>query len=91
MNSKHDVTRLVATMIGALVGGAFGFWAFLMVYRMYEETIVSSGALILLTVLLFCGGGLVGGGYLLLSLHVWYEKRVRKREDDTPKYGRKKR
>lgn len=91
MKSKREVTRLIATMIGAVAGGAVGFWAFLMAYRMYEETIAASGALILLAVLLLCGGGLVGGGYLLLSLHVWFEKRAGKKDDEQPKYGRKNR
>lgn len=91
MKSKAEVTRLIATMIGAVVGGAVGFWAFLYVFKEYDEFITSSGAITLLAVVVICGGGLVGGGYALLALHMLIERRMEKSEDDTPKYGRRNR
>lgn len=91
MESKADVTRLVATMIGAIVGGALGLWGFLYVFKEYDELIASSGLMVLLAVVVICGGGLVGGGYALLSLHMWIERRMEKSDDDKPKYGRKNR
>lgn len=91
MKTKADVTRLIATMIGAIAGGAVGLWGFLYAYKEYDELITSSGAMTLLAVVVICGGGLVGGGYALLSLHMWIERRMEKSEDDKPKYGRKNR
>lgn len=91
MKTKAEVSRLVATMIGAIVGGALGLWGFLYVFKEYDDVLGTSGGLVLLTVVVICGGGLVGGGYALLSLHMWIERRMKKSEDDKPKYGRKNR
>ena len=87
-----DITRLVSTMVGALVGGAIGLYGLLATFEYYDEMISRGGILPLLVVLLFCGGGLVGGGYAVLSLHLWREKVAqRKKEASKKKYGRKKR
>jgi len=87
-----DISRLLLTMVGALVGGAVGLYGLLATFNYYDEMISKGGILPLLVVLLFCGGGLVGGGYAVLSLHVWREKVAqRKKEASKKKYGRKRR
>ncbi len=89
---SKDISRLIFTMIGALVGLAVGLYGLLATFKYYDEMISRGGILPVLVVVLFCGGGLVGGGYALLSLHVWRENVAqRKKEASKKKYGRKKR
>ncbi len=87
-----DISRLLLTMVGALVGGAVGLYGLLATFEYYDEMVSKGGILPLLVVVLFCGGGLVGGGYAVLSLHLWRERVAqRKKVAGKKKYGRKKR
>ena len=85
-----DVTRLIATMIGALTGVALGLYGLITTFRYYEDLVSTGGAGPIIAVVVFCGGGLVGGGYLALSLHMWWERVARRKKDaQKTKYGRK--
>ena len=87
-----DISRLTWTMVGALVGGAIGLYGLFATFEYYDEMVSKGGILPLLVVLLFCGGGLLGGGYAMLSLHLWREKVAQRKKDASKKkYGRKKR
>ncbi len=89
---SRDVSRLIWTMVGALVGGALGLYGLLATFKYYDEMVSKGGILPLVVVVLFCGGGLIGGGYALLSFHVWREKVAQRKKDASKKkYGRKKR
>jgi len=61
-------------MIGALAGAGLGIFAMLKTFRYYEDTATVGGALPVVIAALFIGGGLIGGGYLLLWLHMKWEK-----------------
>ncbi len=77
-------------MIGALSGGALGLYGLLATFRYYEDSVSAGGVGPIVAVVVFCGGGLVGGGYLALMLHMWWERVARRKKDASKtKYGRK--
>ncbi len=86
MKLNKDIIRLLLTMLGALTGAALGIFAMLKTFRYYEAWVSSGGPLPVLVAAVFIGGGLVGGGYLVLWLHLKWEKIAPKRAQK----GRKK-
>ena len=77
-------------MVGALSGGALGLYGLLATYRYYEDLGSAGGVGPMIAVAIFCGGGLAGGGYIGLTLHMWWERVARRKEDASKtKYGRK--
>lgn len=89
MSSKEEVSRLLWTLAGALVGVAVGFGLMTMLFAKVPTIAQSPTILPLLVVLLFCGGGLVGGGALTLWLISRRQKVARKQYFEEKKKRKK--
>jgi hypothetical protein len=89
MKSKEEITRLLATLAGALIGIGVGLGLMWTVFDRFENISEATGPAPLFFVVGLCGGGLIGGGYLGLWLVSRRQKAVRKKYFEEKKKRRK--
>ena len=81
-----EVKRLIASMLGLLVGAAVGF-AGIYIVCTYYEPVYASPTLTLLTIVVLGGGCAILGGYLGLLITMKIQKAGRaKRKQDKRKF-----
>ncbi|HEY3398679.1 MAG TPA: hypothetical protein VGM19_13570 [Armatimonadota bacterium] len=61
-----DISRLLASLAGVLLGGGLGAAAYYELFKYYEK--IGSSMLSFPLAVLLIGGGVIGGGYLGLLL-----------------------
>lgn len=87
-----EITQLLMTFVGAIVGFGLGMLAWLAVYRAFPQQLSRGGSLPLLVVFGLAGGGMVGVGYLALWITTKVQKaRRRKKREQRTKFGNKRR
>ncbi len=68
-----DITRMLTSLLGVVVGGGIGAALYYLVFRYYEKAAGMPG-LSLAAFIVLIGGGVLGGGYLAL----WLTTKVQK-------------
>lgn len=61
----RDISRLLASLVGVIIGGGVGASGFYLLFRFYEPAAGMPG-LTLSAAIVLVGGGVLGGGYLAL-------------------------
>lgn len=68
-----DITRMLASLLGVVLGGGVGAALYYLVFRYYEKAAGMPG-LSLAAFIVLIGGGVLGGGYLALWLTTKIQK-----------------
>ena len=88
-----DLTRMLASLIGIVVGGGAGGALFYLVVSRYEKAL-GMGDFIVVSLVVLIGGGVIGGGYLALWITTKLQKaqkvKVRTRRDQKKFVAKKK-
>ncbi len=87
-----EITQLLTTFVGAVVGFGVGMLGWMAIYRAFPEQLGRGGSLPLVVGFSLGGGGMIGGGYLALWITTKVQKaRQRKKREQRTKFGNKRR